>query len=509
MLEEERKYEVGRLFTLPDLAGCVPDGGRIVERQPASLRATYYDTADLRLARAGVSLRYRSGESAEPWTVKLPTGEQTVRHEITAPGPATTVPDRLTALVTAFSRGAPLLPAATMRSVRHAYELRDADGTVLAELVDDTVSVLDGQRTTNSFRELEVERKGGTRKLLDRVEAVLTAAGATAGEFVPKHIRALGDRARQPADLPAPPAHRPDATAADLITAALRDGAARLIGADPLVRLDAELPDDTPVHQMRVGCRRLRADLRTFGPLLAGDWAAPLRTELKWLGTVLGGGRDAEVLRARLAAVSAPATGGSPELARLDRAALDRLDAVLVKRQSAALATLDETLRGARYARLLDSLVDAAREPALTPEATRPAADVLPALVAKPWRTLVKDVHRLTVDRPDADWHAVRIRAKRARYAAEAVAAVAGRPAKKLGKALAGVQDCLGEHQDAVVAAQTWLDLAATTRSGGALAVTVGRLVEREHARTAMARAEFAVAWRRATKRGKTEWLPV
>ena len=68
MLEEERKYAVDARFAVPDLSGCVPDGGEVVTLAPVRLRATYYDTADRRLARAGASLRYRRGDAA-PWTV--------------------------------------------------------------------------------------------------------------------------------------------------------------------------------------------------------------------------------------------------------------------------------------------------------------------------------------------------------------------------------------------------------------------------------------------------------
>src|SRR2546423_1200730 len=64
MLEEERKYAVDARFAVPDLSGCVPDGGEVVALAPVTLRATYYDTADRRLARAGVSLRYRRGGAA-------------------------------------------------------------------------------------------------------------------------------------------------------------------------------------------------------------------------------------------------------------------------------------------------------------------------------------------------------------------------------------------------------------------------------------------------------------
>src|SRR5258705_2071130 len=94
VLEEERKYEVEAGFTLPDLSECVPDGGRLIVRPPQKLRATYYDTTDLRLARAGASLRFRRRDD-EPWTGKLPTDAPRVRNEISMNGPAARPPERL------------------------------------------------------------------------------------------------------------------------------------------------------------------------------------------------------------------------------------------------------------------------------------------------------------------------------------------------------------------------------------------------------------------------------
>ena len=61
---------------------------------------------------------------------------------------------------------------------------------------------------------------------------------------------------------------------------------------------------------------------------------------------------------------------------------------------------------------------------------------------------------------PTSAWHAVRINGKRVRYAVEAVAGVLGGEIADLASALAAVQDLLGEHQDAAVAADTWLAIA-------------------------------------------------
>ena len=119
MLEEERKYAVDARFGVPDLSGCVPDGGEVVTLAPVRLRATYYDTADRRLARAGASLRYRRGDAA-PWTVKLPTDVAGVRHEISRTGAPSMIPAELVELVTAYTRGDALAPAAVLRTTRRS-----------------------------------------------------------------------------------------------------------------------------------------------------------------------------------------------------------------------------------------------------------------------------------------------------------------------------------------------------------------------------------------------------
>jgi CHAD domain-containing protein len=509
VLEEERKFEVGPRFAVPDLAACVPAGGRIVVRPKVTLTATYFDTADLRLARAGVSLRHRRGDDL-PWTVKLPTDVPGARHEISRRGGSGSVPADLLALVTVWRRGAPIGPAAVLRSVRQRYDVCDASDTVLAEIADDFVSVVDGRRTVARFRELEVERKAGDTGLLDRIEAVLAGAGATTGIFTPKHVRALGAAAQAPADLPAPALpHRPAVTAGEVATGALRRDIARILMHDPLVRMRAGVGrGDTAVHQMRVGCRRLRSDLHTFALLVDPGWAAELRTEVRWLARLLGAARDAEVLRDRLVR-----TASADPLAPLDEASVARLDADLAARYEDAYTALDKALESERYLSLVDALL-AAGQPVLTALARAPAGEVLPRLVGTPWRALAygdpgafNGADDLDPAAPDAVWHAVRIRAKRARYAVDAAAAL-GDPARRLAAALARVQELLGEHQDAAVAAGTWLGIAQSDPDDHLLAVTAGRLMERERAAIRTVRAGFAAAWRAASARRLTAWLP-
>ncbi|MEV1287265.1 CYTH and CHAD domain-containing protein [Micromonospora sp. NPDC049679] len=507
MLEEERKYEVRGDFALPALGECLPPGGRVVRLPPVTLTATYFDAPDLRLARAGVSLRHRDGDR-EPWTVKLPAELPGVRHEISRAGSAGEPPADLVALVSAYSRGARLRPVVVIRTARQAYELRDGDDRVLAELADDTVTVLDGATAPSTFREIEVERKDGPRRLLDEIEAPLRQGGATVTGFTPKHVRALGEAASAPADL-VPPADLPRRpTGGDVVSAAIRRSVGRMLSYDPLVRLRAPADGKTAVHRMRAATRRLRSDLRTFAPLVRADWSRSLRAELKWLADALGAARDAEVLRDRLRR-----TADADPLCPPDAPVVARLDAQLAARHERALTGLDEVLRSQRYLTLVEALVQATRDPLLTPRAGSRADRLLPRLVSRRWRRLayggkgVDGAGDLDPDAPDGRWHAVRLNGKKARYAVDAVVPVAGGAAKKLAKALAGVQDLLGEHQDAVVAAETWRDIARAHPDDHALALTAGRLFERERTVVRAVRADFPRVWRRATGGRRTDWL--
>jgi len=90
----------------------------------------------------------------------------------------------------------------------------------------------------------------------------------------------------------------------------------------------------------------------------------------------------------------------------------------------------------------------------------------------------------------DADQLAERVApVERARYAAE----LAGRA--ELVKRAKKLQDVLGEHQDAVVAAERLRGLAAAAAARQAL--VAGRLVEREEERRIGARADWPKTWRK------------
>lgn len=466
MLEEELKFDVPDSFVMPPLKDLA---ARIVAKKPKTLTATYFDTEDLRLARSGASLRYRVGDDL-PWTVKLATDVPGVRHEISMDAPRGRPPADLKWLVAALTRGATLRHVALVQSERRCLYLVGEEGQTLAEVSDDRVA-----SETVSFREIEVERKDGTSELLSTVERELTAAGARPGEYPSKLARVLGKRARKEPDLVPAGSLPSKPDGADVVAYAIRRGVERILTHDPLVRLGDPLPDgDTPVHQMRVGTRRLRSDLKTFKKLLDSEWTTNLRTELGWLAGLLGAARDSEVIRARL-----HRTAEADPLAPMDSGAIARMDEALAARHTEAIEALDAGMRTRRYVALVELLTEATREQPFTKRAKRP-------LVTPRTEDLDTIAESLTSDAPDEQWHAFRIRVKRARYAAEAVSRKS-----RLAQSLASAQDLLGEHQDAAVAAETWLSFAEDP----ALAVTAGRLYERERAAIRKVRSEFPLLW--------------
>jgi CHAD domain-containing protein len=273
----------------------------------------------------------------------------------------------------------------------------------------------------------------------------------------------------------------------------LRRDVAEIVGFDPLVRLRATLPDgDTAVHRMRAGVRRLRADLGTYAPLLADGWVRPLRGELAWLGDALGTARDAEVLRARLRR-----TAAADPLTPLDPIAIARIDADLAARAEDARVTVAAALTSGRYRALLGTLHAVASDP---PQRPRPPGDPRRA-VAKAWR---RADERADLD-PMADddaWHAARIRTRRARYAVESLD-----PRAELATALAATTRLLGVHSDAAAAGRTWLEIAASDPDDHVLAVTAGRLYERERAVVANVRGVYPPLWRAIRRAKLAEWL--
>lgn len=190
-LETEQKFEVDPDFVLPDLRGL--GGAEQSMRSPAEielLTARYYDTGDLRLAAAGVTLRRRSGGHDAGWHLKLQAGGDT-RREVHAPlgNGGEPVPAGLAELVAAWAEAGQLRPVATLETRRTVWRIAGRHGEILAELADDYVT---GHREALpaaagraamamadlAWREIEVELVSGSPDILAAAARRLRASGA-------------------------------------------------------------------------------------------------------------------------------------------------------------------------------------------------------------------------------------------------------------------------------------------------------------------------------------------
>src|SRR3954471_2518416 len=109
-LEIERKFDVDPGFALPGLTDV--DGvARVEAPEERRLEAVYHDSADLRLARAAVTMRRRTGGPDAGWHVKLPEAAG-ARRELHSPlGRAgRTPPKAVQAPVLGIVRSAPVGP---------------------------------------------------------------------------------------------------------------------------------------------------------------------------------------------------------------------------------------------------------------------------------------------------------------------------------------------------------------------------------------------------------------
>ena len=477
--EEEVKLDTGVDFALPDLTG-LPGVARVESGETQRLEAVYVDSADLRLIRGGTTLRRRTGGSDDGWHLKLPEGRHGRLEVRRAPGRSVrTVPAALLGLSRVHLRGEPVAPVARIETGRTEHRLVAEDGTVLAVVAEDdvTAEAMGDEMTVSRWRELEVELVDGDRALLKAAVAVLRQAGARPAAAPSKLRRALGPRLNGAASpLSVPRDGKPKlATIGDVVLEHLREQVGALVAADPFVRIDAE----DAVHQMRVSTRRLRSALATFRRLFEPGGVEPLRDELKWLGEVLGRARDAEVMRRRLRGA---AQAQPPDL--LVGPVLRRIDLELRQEHKEAHRTVVATLDDERYLRLVTELEAFVADPPLTERAANAPKPEAAALVRRSYRRVTRAAAAVDAadsadgDRVDHDHplHEVRKAAKRARYAAESVRPVVGKPAKKLAKALESVQETLGDHQDSVVE-RVWLrDLGMRAHLAGENGWTYGRL---------------------------------
>jgi CHAD domain-containing protein len=465
-LEIETKLEADPEFVLPDLERVpgLPRGAEVGEPAVLRLRATYFDTRRLDLARATVTLRRREGGTDDGWHLKLPAGAGS-RREIGVPldgDPAAGIPDTLASLVAGISRGRRLRPVAGLATVRTVRRILAADGTPLVEIADDDVTatrLLPGEDgRAQRWREVEVEVLDGSAAQMAAVCQALIVAGARPSGNASKLARAVGtDGEEDPGQ-----AIDDAATAGAVLLAGLRTYRQQLLIADAALR--QEEPDAEAAHDARAAARRIRAILSVYDPLLLPGSVARLCRHLRRLGTVIGATRDLDVVAARLLAGIAGTVDRdhTQDGARQDHSG--RLTAQVAAHRRHHLSRVRHLLTSKSHRsalRDLDALIDT---PPWTSLAGTPAREVLPPLLTVAWFHLTALAEAALADPgTPAKTHDVRKAAKTVRYAAETAAPALGSGAVDIASYAEAIQGLLGDHQDAVTTAAFAADRGPTS----------------------------------------------
>jgi CYTH domain len=161
------------------LPGRMPEVADISRPAGEHLEAEHYDTDDLRLIRAGTTLRRRRGGDDAGWHLKLPVGADT-RREIPLPlgRGERQVPGELAGLVRVRTRGEPVKPVAQVTTNRQRLVLLGQAGQSLAEVAADDVSAqtLGDITTVFCWHGVEVELTGGDRELLAAADSCCAVA---------------------------------------------------------------------------------------------------------------------------------------------------------------------------------------------------------------------------------------------------------------------------------------------------------------------------------------------
>jgi CHAD domain-containing protein len=495
-VERDVEFDVDWDFESPDFRSLVKRPQRMPEELQSS---TYYDTPDLRLWARGLTLWHRAtvGSELGQWTLRMPT-ETGVPSALSWVGENDLVPEEVYRILRGTVRRSELTAVVEYATTRRRLVMAaGAEKEPWGEVDDDLTTVRGGSNSGTRFRRISVHLKPGYPDVAESVLEHLRGSGA---EETEESRLSFGLGSTPYDDRPPNRSLRRHITIGDTIKANMAAGLDRLLDRDYRVRIDFKSAQPRDVHQMRVAARRLRSDLRTFGPALDPLWLGHTVTDLRWLGEALGGVRDCDVLATRLEAELDQLQGESK--------ATNGLLAELSEQRRAATEQLEAAMNDDRYIDLLDRLHASLRGrlPALADTTVR-SADVLPALVRKRWRSLRRRV-RKGGDRPsDRELHRMRIAAKRLRYAAEASVPVIGKPAKRTAVAAENVQTVLGEFHDSVAAVQ-WLqgksaDEALTT----AEASTAGMLIRDERLQQTRLRGSWVSDWKELKRKKNRAWL--
>lgn len=502
-LEVEAKLAVSNERDLKSVAALRQLGPYdLRSRGTKRLFSYYFDTAGLILSRHGIALRAR--RQGRRWEVTLKwsgtqSGALHSRPELTAPlsqppnFDGLVLPEPLVMQVCALVAGRPLRPILVSDVRRAEIDAHLAGGPngdkALAEMALDRVllrSPSDAEARDN-YCEIEIEQKGGTQEdveqLTQHLQRQFELTPSTDTKFTHGVNLLYGPQLTE---------HEPP-----LADGSVRRAAQKLVGRhlerlrfhDPGARLGE---DPEALHDMRVASRRLRALLRFFAGAFPPRRTDQLRAELRWFNDLLSPVRDCDVQLETLRRYESVLPAGR-------RAALAPYRDYVLREREAQRHILLNALSSKRYFNLLLRLEQFAGERgAVRREAALvPAAEVGRDAMKRAFRHLLRKGEEAGATPTPEQLHAIRIRAKRLRYLLEFFRESAGKPGRRLLRDLVHLQDLLGSHNDAMVAAN-FLDGYVNGPGADAkpaMLMTLGGFLQEELRRARKARAKFHKTW--------------
>ena len=426
------------------------------------LQTTYFDTADLLLARHAMALRLR--RDGARWVQTLKTGaaqgafSSRGEWEVTVPAAQLQLGRLRQTPLPALLRDAgrpPLLPLFTTRFTRARRMVEFGDSLVEVALDRGAVVVGTGRRARRvPLLELELElKRGQPRALFDLARQLLAGVDDDAPLPLLPFAESKAARGyRLLADRPPPPLK----AGASRFAAPLRAGQSAQRALRHVIAVGTDLVlsntqtwlaqgDPECIHQARVALRRMRSALRVWRT--QARFPERLARELRWIARELGAVRDADVFA--LETLPSVLAG-----AGMTEAAASRLVAQAQVRRDEAHRALRITLAGTRHARLaLDLLAWAAVKARKRSDGKRASLRTLAARdLARAHAKLLTSSQFFAAQSAERR-HRVRILAKRLRYALDLYAvALPGEATTKFSASLAALQDVLGELNDISVA---------------------------------------------------------
>ena len=417
-------------YDLPELT-TIHEVDWVDHHDPTSIATTYFDTFDRQLARRGLTLGQECEGGHDRWTL---SSVALRRRALVASGPVGNLPALESALGGVLG-GRALIAKLALTTLRETSVAVDADGQPLATISIDRIAArLTAGHERRAWDLLAVDFLGcNDEGFAEHLRRTLIDRGALPSQDLERSAQMLGvESPRRPRKL------------AGLVHDFVVPQLDLLIINDVALRLGAD-----STHETRQAARRLLSVVRVMADLFEADAARQLTSELGWFAGILGAVTDCDARRKRLRNAMTSASVAAGHLAGRHVVAQE-----LVVDREHALTQLHHAMRSDRYLTLLDMLAS-----------WRSATPYVEAAMKTKKRSVRRYLERAEVelewrlaavqDAPsEQTMHSARQSARRTRFIAELARPAIGRRASIVRSRAIEIQDRLGEHRDAVIAAE-------------------------------------------------------